>query len=819
LGLDIYDIRTTLSDDVSGEELLASIINANNSNTTKIDTHAGNTSVKPAFAENGHLAQFDSNRNVIDSGKRVTPVLGHDDATVPTSKAVRDVTDTKANANLSNVTDDDFKNKAEEAGVAGQWGLITGTLSDQTDLQDELDNKPNKTVVLSAGNIAVVTADGSYDDSGRSVSTTVGTDDSTVPTCAGVRKYVLQQQLLHTDYIGMFDYFGSQTEIGNVTASTGETALIYIGARYDVTDVQAGTFDGTTWGFVSLNPPADNGTWLFAKHLIEEDGTPFGIAIYKNDGTNPSGFDIAPFPMFQPDKVDIDINANGELTFKKTIINTIDGDKTVLNNTTGDNIMFDTENTLNQVIEKRTPPFGGLEGQVLVKASNDDFDMVWGDATVTPPIPPPEPVENLTATIVDGELVKTEPPYPPDLVFYLDFDNPAGALVPRVGTATITDTGTLDVEGFFGRGRRLEAGTTARGLLSNQRNIPQGRKTIRLKIMCPISGFGSGTNAVAIIADRAVTTGSAGMVLRVSNVGTLTVQQAGSAVNLYSLNSNSRINDGIYHDVIFSWTGTTETKGVKIYIDGVLDAVGTAESAATAQSAGNMALFSYSPFSTNYSFWGDIDEIEISNTVKTPDDFPRAGAGIQLEWNKSPVALPEQTTHIRHSRTHYPMDITDGEFLVDTTSESHLHLTNELPQFYSAFGHNVFAIPHYSSPRHVKINRSYGAKWHKTLSPTQLERTYNAQGMRFIPGTNAIQCISDFDSVYPWSEMRLCNVDIIGGIPVVIAYEGEPGFTRNPPSAPSTIEVMREDHAFYYEVIETATTREYLISEIILISY
>jgi hypothetical protein len=44
------------------------------------------------------------------------------------------IVDSKANVNLSNVLNSDFRLKAESAGVAGKWGFITGNISDQPEL-------------------------------------------------------------------------------------------------------------------------------------------------------------------------------------------------------------------------------------------------------------------------------------------------------------------------------------------------------------------------------------------------------------------------------------------------------------------------------------------------------------------------------------------------------------------------------------------------------------------------------------------------------------------------------------------------------------
>jgi hypothetical protein len=169
LELEVYSIISVLSDDITGEQLLASIINATNSNTTKIDDFAGRAASKPASAAQGRIAQFDANRNVIDSGKSISPVLGADDSTVPTSGAVREVTD----------------------------------------------NKADKASVTATGNISVIAAGGNYEDSGKTFANGISSQstDKEIPSAADVHDYVLMAQLAHTDYQGMFDYFGSSNNI------------------------------------------------------------------------------------------------------------------------------------------------------------------------------------------------------------------------------------------------------------------------------------------------------------------------------------------------------------------------------------------------------------------------------------------------------------------------------------------------------------------------------------------------------------------------------------------------------------------------------
>jgi hypothetical protein len=87
-----------------------------------------------------------------------------------------------------------------------------------------------------------------------------------------------------------------------------------------------------------------------------------------------------------------------------------------------------------------------------------------------------------------------------------------------------------------------------------------------------------------------------------------------------------------------------------------------------------------------------------------------------------------------------------------------------------------------------------------------LDRLYDAVGMNFTPSNGSTEGESDFDSVYPWSDIKLCNV--VNG--VVTNHEDEVGFSR----APATGDVMVEIPAFYYKIDETVFYRDFVISSV-----
>jgi len=101
--------------------------------------------------------------------------------------------------------------------------------------------------------------------------------------------------------------------------------------------------------------------------------------------------------------------------------------------------------------------------------------------------------------------------------------------------------------------------------------------------------------------------------------------------------------------------------------------------------------------------------------------------------------------------------------------------------------------------------KAYGARWHKTQSPTALERIHDAAEKYFAPSSGSAAGYSSFDSIFPWSGIRRCVV--ANG--AVTAYEGEPWFSLTPASG----DVMVEIPAYYYKIEETANYRDYIISD------
>ena len=93
--------------------------------------------------------------------------------------------------------------------------------------------------------------------------------------------------------------------------------------------------------------------------------------------------------------------------------------------------------------------------------------------------------------------------------------------------------------------------------------------------------------------------------------------------------------------------------------------------------------------------------------------------------------------------------------------------------------------------------KEYGVRW-KGTSSTVCERLGDAVGLVANAQLGVVSTVqNDFDNIYPWSEMRLCNLDAEGNI---LAYAGEPTFTRDGTNG----DVMVQIPKFYYKRERTA---------------
>lgn len=69
----------------------------------------------------------------------------------------------------------------------------------------------------------------------------------------------------------------------------------------------------------------------------------------------------------------------------------------------------------------------------------------------------------------------------------------------------------------------------------------------------------------------------------------------------------------------------------------------------------------------------------------------------------------------------------------------------------------------------------YGVRWDNGDPDNLGERCFNAAGRKAKIGVGEMPGFSDFDNIYPWSEIRRCNIKQEGDRELVV-FEGEPGF-------------------------------------------
>ena len=141
---------------------------------------------------------------------------------------------------------------------------------------------------------------------------------------------------------------------------------------------------------------------------------------------------------------------------------------------------------------------------------------------------------------------------------------------------------------------------------------------------------------------------------------------------------------------------------------------------------------------------------------------------------------------------------------------------NLLPNLPLNSGNNVIRVATEQKPSDMSVTyhsrlfeksvKEYGVKWAGTSS-TVCTRLGDAEGLFAKAHTGSTSYVrNDFDGIYPWKDMRLCNVDASGN---VTAYIGEAGFQRDG----SNGDVMVEIPKFYYKRIKTGIEEEIWICE------
>lgn len=198
---------------------------------------------------------------------------------------------------------------------------------------------------------------------------------------------------------------------------------------------------------------------------------------------------------------------------------------------------------------------------------------------------------------------------------FIGFDEPSGNAMDSIGgyTGTLYNAPTR-VAGWNGRGYAMSFNGTNQYVSFNGKIIPIGEKSVRFKIKT--------TRNNDYIVCEAESPTSHGTNIRLRN-GTVEIQsnQGVSSATRFLFQSNKIVSDNQWHDVLFTWDGTTNSNGVKLYIDDMLipDAMTTASSIETNPATLNTYLGVYTNGSVfNSYFNGQLDQIEIYKRVISP---------------------------------------------------------------------------------------------------------------------------------------------------------------------------------------------------------
>ena len=118
--------RATTKDDVG----LSNVTNDEQATKTEFDSHTGDSDI---HFEKGDVSKSDVGlSNVPNWSGSTDPELGTSDSTIPSQAAVKSYVDSQSG----------------DASGSAEWGNIGGTLSNQTDLQEELDDKADDDEVV-----------------------------------------------------------------------------------------------------------------------------------------------------------------------------------------------------------------------------------------------------------------------------------------------------------------------------------------------------------------------------------------------------------------------------------------------------------------------------------------------------------------------------------------------------------------------------------------------------------------------------------------------------------------------------------------------
>ncbi|WP_340026896.1 LamG domain-containing protein [Paenibacillus sp. FSL H7-0940] len=190
-------------------------------------------------------------------------------------------------------------------------------------------------------------------------------------------------------------------------------------------------------------------------------------------------------------------------------------------------------------------------------------------------------------------------------------ENTGTSLIDSKGSAVASFTGTPSViDGFLNKAKQFSG--SAQYIRFNARIMPVGAKSIRFKIKTTAL---SGT----IIANHDNSANSRnGLAVTLTNGSVVfTLLHGNNSTFPFQVRTTTLVNDGKWHDILFTWDGTTSNNGIKLYVDNMYtpEVIGASYYVEINTPQDNLSIAGSYAGGTLLN--GSLDEIEIYNQAIT----------------------------------------------------------------------------------------------------------------------------------------------------------------------------------------------------------
>lgn len=155
------------------------------------------------------------------------------------------------------------------------------------------------------------------------------------------------------------------------------------------------------------------------------------------------------------------------------------------------------------------------------------------------------------------------------------------------------------------------------------------------------------------------------------------------------------------------------------------------------------------------------ESVTVGQNLTTVIGTQYQGTGIGQTISDQPLNIPSGTTFIIAQSA--SLNEAEGQKVTKTGN-------TEVPNFYTK---------EQSDSRYVANGDSvgiYGVKWSTSNYNDLGQRCFSSVGKNATIGIGSTNGYSDFDSIFPWSEMKRCNIKTNANGAKIVTFEGESGF-------------------------------------------